>query len=1249
LATVLLCLTGAMTGQAATVGAFTGGDPGEGLDLQGYFIYAVNVGPGGSGGRVGDAAFSSDRTPGVTISAVNEIAAWHVPAYGNTSNDNDLETVMRSIRWTGAPTVQVGVRLAVESGVQYKLQLLFADNSANRGFDVLVDGNVEVPGFCPGAEQGDPPSAQGAVITHEFTAAANEVEILLDGAAAGYTDPNPILNAFTLERLSPPNDSDGDTLPDDWERRYFGSLDQGASGDPDNDGLSNAAEFAVGSSPTEADTDSDTLNDGAEVNTYHSDPLRTDTDNDGLSDANEALVYGTDPAAADTDADTYDDPIELMSGSDPRDPASKPIKLLVRWFTGGDAGEGLDLDGRFLYAFSVGTTVAAGPVRDAEFTGEAIEGVTLAMANSIPAWNNPNYGDTQNDDNLEIAMRSIRHVGSPSPGTVTLKNLKPGGAYKVQMMFLEQCCTRGFDVFVNGVQIVNEFAPYVIHGGVNNQRSGAVIAYSFITSSDTLVLTVNGAGTTTPAYTDHNAILSAVTLEEVAEARDSDGDGLSDPWEVESFGDITSQTGTGDPDGDGLNNLGEFEAKSDPNKPDTDKDGLNDREEVAAGSNPSNPDTDGDGLSDFAEVRTYGTNPSLADTDGDRLSDAAEINTVKTDPVKPDTDGDGVNDCDELHLLTDPLDKNSVRTATRIGVFTGADAGEGLDLDGTFLYAIHLGTDFDVGQIRDAYFTPDMDYSQTPPAPLIAGVNVLAQNRAVNWNPNPTFGDSPNDASLNLFMNTIRWSDVVNVARPNVVVELGNLAPGGVYKLQLLFAEACCARAFDIFVDGWQVADDFSPQLYQGTNPKSTGAVVTHTFVARGDMVTATLDGRGVTGLEYTDHNAILQAATLELLAAPADSDGDTLPDAWEQQMFGDLSQTASGDPDGDGLTNKDEFLNYTDPTKADMDKDGLTDRQEVMTYRTDPGQADTDSDGLKDGAEVNTYHSDPLRRDTDSDGVNDAAEVAAGTNLNDPPAQFRAIKVERFAGGDPGEGFDDQGNATDGVDLQGTFLYAVNVSTAGPAGKAYDANFTAETVPGVTIVAVNNIASWDNPDYGASPADNVLEKVTQSIRYAPTVSVRLAGLVPGSTYKMQMFFYEQCCANRGFNIYADGTLITENFVPAETQGGAGVVTSGAMVSFEFTTPRDSLYVVLDAAAASREDLTDPNALLDGFTLEILNLATPPTITLARLPNGQLTVSTDGTLQVADNIKGPFTSLPDKIITVDPLTAGSPRFYRGMR
>jgi pectate lyase len=56
----------------------------------------------------------------------------------------------------------------------------------------------------------------------------------------------------------------------------------------------------------------------------------------------------------------------------------------------------------------------------------------------------------------------------------------------------------------------------------------------------------------------------------------------------------------------------------------------------------------------------------------------------------------------------------------------------------------------------------------------------------------------------------------------------------------------------------------------------------------------------------------------LESAPAPADSDHDGMPDAWETQYGFDPSDAGdtSQDKDGDGYTNIEEYLNGTDPTK---------------------------------------------------------------------------------------------------------------------------------------------------------------------------------------------------------------------------------------------------------------------------------------------------------------------------------------------
>ncbi len=66
------------------------------------------------------------------------------------------------------------------------------------------------------------------------------------------------------------------------------------SNDPDNDGLTNDEEAALGTNPLKTDTDGDGLGDGEEVNTYHTNPLLKDSDGDGMDDDKE-IACGTNP------------------------------------------------------------------------------------------------------------------------------------------------------------------------------------------------------------------------------------------------------------------------------------------------------------------------------------------------------------------------------------------------------------------------------------------------------------------------------------------------------------------------------------------------------------------------------------------------------------------------------------------------------------------------------------------------------------------------------------------------------------------------------------------------------------------------------------------------------------------------------------------------------------------------------------------------------------------------------------------
>lgn len=95
-------------------------------------------------------------------------------------------------------------------------------------------------------------------------------------------------------------------------------------------------------------------------------------------------------------------------------------------------------------------------------------------------------------------------------------------------------------------------------------------------------------------------------------------------------------------------------------------------------------------------------------------------------------------------------------------------------------------------------------------------------------------------------------------------------------------------------------------------------------------------------------------------------------------------------DTDDDGLTDKnEENIYHTDPFNPDTDAGGVDDGTEVLINNTNPlnGQddKDRDGDGLSDSDEINKHRTDPGKKDTDKGGVDDGTEVKRGTNPLDP------------------------------------------------------------------------------------------------------------------------------------------------------------------------------------------------------------------------------------------------------------------------
>ena len=174
-------------GALGNPGTFTGGDPGEGLDMQGSFVHAINVGgPGGL--TVGDAVFTDGSEAGMAAARVpvrrlrmlTKSSAGILRRVRRFAQRQRLETVMESIRWNTPPGVNVD--LAVTPGQPYKVQLLFAEQCCNRGFDITIEGELVADNFnVQVTQEGINNGALGVVYTRELTAQDDVLNILLGG------------------------------------------------------------------------------------------------------------------------------------------------------------------------------------------------------------------------------------------------------------------------------------------------------------------------------------------------------------------------------------------------------------------------------------------------------------------------------------------------------------------------------------------------------------------------------------------------------------------------------------------------------------------------------------------------------------------------------------------------------------------------------------------------------------------------------------------------------------------------------------------------------------------------------------------------------------------------------------------------------------------------------------------------------------------------------------------------------------
>ncbi|NND54026.1 MAG: hypothetical protein HKN56_03520 [Gammaproteobacteria bacterium] len=389
---------------------------------------------------------------------------------------------------------------------------------------------------------------------------------------------------------------------------------------------------------------------------------------------------------------------------------------------------------------------------------------------------------------------------------------------------------------------------------------------------------------------------------------------------------------------------------------DTDLDGIDDDVEIANGLNPNDPadalqDADADGLTNLDEF-LRGTGINEPDSDSDGLDDGDEVNIYGTDPLDSDSDDDEMNDGFEAGNGLDPLD--------------ATDADEDLDLDGVSNYAeFLLGTD-----PNDASSTPT--FTNNYVESFEAGV------LPANW-------IVPSSAEGGFFATNVTASDGVWSLESEQISASGEQA-----AIEFGLIHLDTALQFDVYLNS---ANNIVPEfrfyiddvlVWNPTNMPRAWLRSPEFQIGNGlHEYRFEFDRLGTNGCRCVRIDNI----RFTLL----DADEDLIRDSWELDNGLDPSDPtdATQDPDGDGLSNLEEYLQGTLPFDADSDNDGVNDGDEINVYGTDALNADSDADDMTDGFEVDNGL-DPLDSadrdlDADGDGVSNYGEFQLGTDPSDP------------------------------------------------------------------------------------------------------------------------------------------------------------------------------------------------------------------------------------------------------------------------
>lgn len=824
-------------------------------------------------------------------------------------------------------------------------------------------------------------------------------------------------------------DADGDGLPQWWEHEHALSDTNAADAatEPDGDTLSSLQEFAAGTHPKLRDTDADGVPDNLEL-ALGTHPARPDTDNDGLSDGvevNEPPVSS--PLLTDSDGDGAPDAWERRVGSNPTNALSTPTSF--RGALGLHFVSVIDVDGR------IGSNEVAGvvpqmywnetlPLRtfnrtsgntthvSTPSTGRVVRSDGAILTNVTLHWVSSNSDANNNVGSPDRRlMNGYLRADSGAPAVLVISNI-PFSIYDVYVHVGGRQDDQLGRVFLG----TNWHSALLFQSMTTAPRSNFVE----ITAANrlgNLARFTNRTGSTLSITVTNveNGSLGLHAVQLVDTSLDYDASGLPDWYEMlHALQPASSALAAQDSDGDGLSNLQEYARRSNPQQADTDGDGLRDGQESAA--NALTADSDGDGLSDAVETwAAIPMNPNLADTDGDGVIDRLEYQRGTDATYHPTNSPSFTGWIPKFTTSPSRWEWNMENVQLVWDHTVGALSPDIWNEDQLLILAVinNSSTDWRTFGMELRYFRGSLTY-----------LFDIQHGGGFSYFNQPTWGI---------------WDTDFNTPPADLTSALGfsGFGPADIsdrLRFRLLATRAALSNSWNITFD-----------LHNMTRASNVISRSFTNYMARNtalDSGTATWRNyNGVsnipTMLPHPGVRLFVSPTPLENLPAFAvhrDTDNDGMPDGWEtSNSFNHASTSdATGDADGDGLNNRDEYLAGTNPRHRDTDGDGVSDPQErslstdpldntsrpAYAGATWPTGEDLDGNGLPDAWEIH-YGAFALTPagDADGDGASNADEAVHGTDPLDPQSvmevtllretndlvlswPYRAAKQQRFTAG---------------------------------------------------------------------------------------------------------------------------------------------------------------------------------------------------------------------------------------------------------